>query len=47
MESVFHFMCGSTGSVVCCACFAFVISVGLVLCKETWVYVFVEICAWL
>ena len=36
MESVFHFMCGSTGSVVCCACFALVTSVGVVLCSETW-----------
>ena len=36
MESVFHFMCGSTGSVVCCACFALVIPVGVVLCSETW-----------
>ena len=36
MESVFHFMCGSTGSVVCCACFALVISVGVVLCSGTW-----------
>ena len=45
MESVFHFMSGSTGSVVCCTCFALVTSVGLVLCNETWGRVFVEICA--
>ena len=36
MESVFHFMCGSTGSVVCCACLALFISVGVVLCSGTW-----------
>ena len=34
MESVFHFMCGSTGSVVCCACFTLVVSIGVVLCER-------------
>ena len=36
IESVFHFICGSTGSVVCCVCLALVISVGVVLCSGTW-----------
>ena len=44
MESVFRFMCGNTGSAVCCVCFICVVSIDLVLCRETWGWVFLEIC---
>ena len=36
MESVFHLICGSTGSAVWSACFALVFSIDVVLCRETW-----------
>ena len=35
MESVFHFICGTTGSVVCLDCFAWVALVDSLLCTCT------------
>ena len=41
MESVFHFICGSTGSVVCFDCFAFV---DPFLYRDTWGWILLMVC---